>query len=56
VLSRRPGRVRAVLPVDLDRDARALPEGASALAAIQRRLWDLIREEARVADRELVDG
>jgi NitT/TauT family transport system ATP-binding protein len=56
VLSRRPGRVRAVLPIALDRDARARPDAAADLARLHDQLWDLIREEARVADRELIDG
>ena len=56
VLSRRPGRVRAVLPIGLDRDARAHPQAAGDVARLHDQLWDLIREEARVADRELIDG
>jgi len=56
VLSRRPGRVCAVLPINIDRDARALPEAAPVLARLHGQLWDLIREEARVADRELILG
>jgi NitT/TauT family transport system ATP-binding protein len=56
VLSRRPGRVRATLPIELDREQRALPEAAPALARLHAQLWDLIREEARVADRELIHG
>ena len=54
VLSRRPGRVRAVVPIDrpiLGRDA-----SDPALLAIERGLWDMIRDDAAAAARERVDG
>jgi NitT/TauT family transport system ATP-binding protein len=41
VLSRRPGRVREILRND------------RPVAEMQRRLWDLIRDEATTADREI---
>ena len=56
VLSRRPGRVRAVLPIALERDARAQPGAAGEVARLHDQLWDMIREEARDADRELIHG
>ncbi|MBM3644648.1 MAG: ABC transporter ATP-binding protein [Alphaproteobacteria bacterium] len=56
VLSRRPGRVREVLRIDVPVADRARPEHAARLAEVQRRLWDLIRDEAATADREMVDG
>ncbi len=56
VLSRRPGRIRAVLSIDLDRDARAEASAAGEIARLHDQLWALIRDEARVADRELIDG
>ncbi|GAB4173353.1 MAG: ABC transporter ATP-binding protein [Thalassobaculales bacterium] len=52
VLSRRPGRIKQVLPVDLPRTARD-PAG---LAALHDHLWSLIRDEAAVADREVQQG
>jgi NitT/TauT family transport system ATP-binding protein len=54
VLSRRPGRVREVVDVPFDPDARGTPEAVAALARIQARLWDLIRGEARDAEREML--
>ena len=57
VLSRRPGRVREVVDVPFDPDARATTEAGAALARLQERLWGLIRDEARDAEREiLADG
>lgn len=52
VLSRRPGRIRDVLRIN-----RALTERGTADAEqedMQRRLWSLMREEARAADQELL--
>ena len=54
VLSRRPGRVRAVVPVARPRAERT--PGDPALAQEVRALWDLIRADARDADRELADA
>jgi NitT/TauT family transport system ATP-binding protein len=54
VLSRRPGRVREVVEVPFDPDARGTPEANAALARIQERLWGLIRDEARDAEREIL--
>jgi len=54
VLSRRPGRIRKVVRIDMplaERDGRAVE-----LEPVQRRLWELMRDEAREADRELVHG
>jgi NitT/TauT family transport system ATP-binding protein len=53
VLSRRPGRVREVLRIDVPVDERGSPEHAVLLADVQRRLWALIRDEAATADREI---
>ncbi|TBW33780.1 ABC transporter ATP-binding protein [Siculibacillus lacustris] len=52
VLSRRPGRVRAVVSVDMPLAARSL--GDPILEAHQKELWDLMRDEAMAADRELI--
>ena len=53
VLSRRPGRIRDIVAIDIpiaDRQP-AMPE----LTAAADRIWSLIRAEAVVADRELLD-
>ena len=54
VLSRRPGRVREVMDIDLPLGRRE--PGHEALERRRRHLWNLMREEALEADRELVDG
>ncbi|NNG03871.1 MAG: ABC transporter ATP-binding protein [Inquilinus sp.] len=54
LLSRRPGRIRDIVEIDRPLDARG--HGDAELDAKQRRLWELMREEAMDADRELVDG
>ena len=53
VLSRRPGRLREVVPVAVPRAERASPAAQAALAPVHDHLWSLIRDEARTADREL---
>ena len=53
VLSRRPGRIRQVVEIDMP-----LAERAGRLAELeetQRHLWNLMRDEARAADMELAD-
>jgi NitT/TauT family transport system ATP-binding protein len=54
VLSRRPGRVRAVL--DIARPIAGRRAGDPDLEAKTRELWDLLRADAAAADRELIDG
>lgn len=54
VLSRRPGRIREIVDIDLPLDRRAL--GNAELEAKQKQLWELMREEAAAADQELIDG
>ena len=56
VLSRRPGRVREVIEVPVPQADRGRPEHQALLAGLADRLWSLIRDEARDADRELVHG
>ena len=56
VLSRRPGRVRDVIAIDLPQSERSGPRGQARLAELHDRLWALIRAEAQVAEREIVDG
>jgi len=50
-LSRRPGRIKDIVAIGRPRPDRdpADPE----LVAVERRLWDLIRDEAIAADKEL---
>lgn len=51
VLSRRPGRINTILSLDRPLAQRALHP--IELAEQQQRLWDLMRDEALAADREL---
>jgi NitT/TauT family transport system ATP-binding protein len=53
VLSRRPGRIREVVSIDTPLAARRA--GDPALEAHQARLWQLMRDEAEAADKELGD-
>ncbi len=53
VLSRRPGRIREVVAIDMPLDERA--DHLAELETTQRQLWDMMREEARAADMELYD-
>ena len=52
VLSRRPGRIREIVEIDIPLSERAL--GDPALEEKQKHLWSLMREEAEAADKELV--
>ncbi len=54
VLSRRPGRIREVVRLDKPLSERGY--GDPDLEATQRHLWTLMRDEARAADAELIDG
>ena len=54
VLSRRPGRIHEIVKVDTPLADRHL--GHPELEEKQKRLWELMREEAMAADLELVDG
>jgi NitT/TauT family transport system ATP-binding protein len=53
VLSRRPGRIREILSIEVPVAERGRPEHAGLLADMHRRLWALIRDEAATADREM---
>jgi NitT/TauT family transport system ATP-binding protein len=53
VLSRRPGRVREVVPIPLSRAERGDINARGQLLALQSELWSLIREEAIDAEREV---
>ena len=54
VLSRRPGRIHEMVKIDTPLADRHL--GHPELEVKQKRLWELMREEAMAADLELVDG
>jgi len=54
VLSRRPGRIREQVEIDMPLEDR--PNAMAELERTQRRLWELMREEALAADRELADA
>ena len=54
VLSRRPGEIRDVIRIDKPLSERAF--GDPDLDGPQRHLWNLMRDEARAADAELIDG
>ena len=56
VLSRRPGRIKEIVPVDLPQVDRAKPAAARAMAELGERLWAAIKTEAQVAEREIADG
>jgi len=56
VLSRRPGRLREIVDVNIPLFDRGKPETAPALASLHAKLWKLIRDEAAEADREVVNG
>jgi len=51
LLSRRPGRIRQVVQIDMPLEERA--ERMTEMEMIQRDLWALMRDEAMAADREL---
>jgi NitT/TauT family transport system ATP-binding protein len=53
VLSRRPGRIREIVDIDIPLADRHL--GDQVLEEKQKHLWELMREEAMAADKELGD-
>jgi NitT/TauT family transport system ATP-binding protein len=53
VLSRRPGRIRETIEIDMPLNERA--ERGAELDPVQRQLWLHLRDEVREADRELTD-
>jgi NitT/TauT family transport system ATP-binding protein len=56
VLSRRPGRVTAVVPVPIAQRERAGAAAQAVLAELHDQLWESIKAEAQVADREMLDA
>ena len=55
ILSRRPGRVREIVQVEIPRSARGEIGAAGTIAGLERHLWQLIRTEALEAERERID-
>ncbi|HWZ40134.1 MAG TPA: ABC transporter ATP-binding protein [Bradyrhizobium sp.] len=53
VLSRRPGRIREIVPVTMTRAERGAADARARLLALQNELWSLIRTEAIDAEREV---
>ncbi len=56
VLSRRPGRIKAIVDLPIPVAERADPAHAVRLSQLQNELWQLIKSEAQVADREMQHG
>jgi NitT/TauT family transport system ATP-binding protein len=56
VLSRRPGRIREVVPISMTRTERGEISAREKLLALQNELWALIREQAIDAEREVQDA
>jgi NitT/TauT family transport system ATP-binding protein len=56
VLSRRPGRLRELVAIDLPQAERTSAAGQAKLAVLGQTLWDLIKQEAQVAEREVRVG
>src|SRR6478672_7984553 len=56
VLSRRPGRIREVVPISMTRTERGEIGAREKLLALQNELWALIREQAIDAEREVQDA
>ncbi len=54
VLSRRPGCIRKV--IDIDKPLAERKPGDHDLDAFQQQLWELMRDEARAADAELINA
>jgi NitT/TauT family transport system ATP-binding protein len=53
VLSRRPGRIRAVVTIDVPRAERGAPGAEARLRRLHEETWAMIRAEAAAADREI---
>jgi len=56
VLSRRPGRIKAIVPVTIPQRERLRPSAQAELAPLYDQLWQGIKAEAQVADREVIDA
>ena len=53
VLTRRPGRLREIVTIDMPQAERTRPAAQIEIARLHEQLWDLIKAEAQIADREL---
>jgi NitT/TauT family transport system ATP-binding protein len=53
VLSRRPGRIKEIVPIAIPQADRRTPSAQADLATLHEQLWSLIKAEAQLADREL---
>ena len=53
IFTRRPGRLRELVAVDVPRAERTTPAGKTRLDELHAYLWDAIKAEAQSADREL---
>ena len=56
VLSRRPGRLRSVVPVAIPQRERGKATAQAELIRLRGALWDEIKAEAAIADREVLDA
>ncbi|NIA70905.1 ABC transporter ATP-binding protein [Pelagibius litoralis] len=56
VLSRRPGRLREIVPLTIPQAERGTPAAQTELARLHDHLWTLIKDEARSAEREMADA
>ena len=54
VLSRRPGKIREIISIDKPLSQRSF--GDTDLDDYQKQLWQLMRDEARAADAELINA
>jgi NitT/TauT family transport system ATP-binding protein len=54
VLSRRPGRIRQIVPVPLPQSERSAASAQTILAPLHDELWGLIKTEAQIAEREMI--
>ena len=56
VMARRPGRIRQIVAVPFAQSERSRPEVRADLARLHATLWEHIRVEAQVAEREMLRG
>jgi NitT/TauT family transport system ATP-binding protein len=54
IFTRRPGRLREIVAVDVAQADRNTPAGKARLTELQGYLWNAMKVEAQTADRELV--
>lgn len=53
ILSRRPGRLKQLVEITLPHAERVKPERQIEVAELHERLWSQIRDEAKIAEREV---